>query len=1563
MAEVWLNNIKSLGLIALLILVGGCTREINKSSTISLRLPGGASSFQTNSLSQSAKDFTAMSGGSTISTWGLTDPDNINLIGCYVILIEGPSPGGTINSCVTTGGTVVAQPWLSAGAYVAGSTIEISVPPGSGRKINLVGFKANSAANCTDFFSGNGPSRINLSAPIIIGSKTVDLSPNGRSEITINASLSGAIKFNDCGNWIHSAVVPASVLVLDTATNESTSIAYIPVSLTSAAAVDIGFELNVTNAGTATYLSDYVTSVFNGVISAGALVTYIPVPIVNDSSYEGTETMFVSITPDDSATSVSDPVGIISILDDETAPSIFIYSTSTIEGNSAVLTVSLSQTSGANVVFNYASMPGTATVGSDYMSGAGTVTLLPGTLTYELYFNTIDDASIESDELFSVTLTSLAGAIAGSTGTSVTILDNDSGLPFLYVSDVTVGEGSSSSILVSIDQTSASPVSFNLVAQTTLGTAAYGPDYTFLSGTGTIAAGSLTIAIEVPNIDDALFEDNETIVLSLSGNVGASIAGAIGVVTIVDNDSAPYFFVGSPSVTEGAAANIVVSLSGPSGKNVMFNYSTLDNTGLAGLDYMSETNSGVISAGSLTTLIPVTTYDDLIFEGTEVFQVTVTSITNAMESSAFSVVTLMDDESPPNVYIYDSTSSEPGSLNFIVSLSGSSATEITVDYATANGTAVGGNDFAATSGTLTFAAGITTQDLDVTVFDDILEENSESMSVTLSNPLGAAIIDSSGLGTINANDANSIFITDATANESAGTLAIAVYTNTVPMNDVTFYYATTSQSAISAVDYSDNFGFFTILGGTTIGSINIALIDDTIHEPAQTFLVSLSSLTNTTAGDLEAQGTILDNDIAPQLFISSGGFLESGIANITISLDAPTESVVTFNYFTSNSTALSGVDYTAASGSITMAPGSLSVVATVGLIDDHLVEADKIFFFDIASPTVASIGLGTMPIDILDDDGWKQESFLKAANAETGDNFGKDVALFSNFAIVSAPFESSSSTSVINGTGASVDNSAAASGAAYVYERTPPTWSEVAYLKASNAEANDQFGTSTAVFNDLVAIGSTYEASNQTTISLGTLASLNNSASQAGAVYIYKRTGATWHQEAYIKASNASASDQFGYALALDGNTLVVSTPAEDSNLSGVTNGTASSANNATTNAGAAYVYVRDSGGTWTQQAFLKAADPLASDSFGIASAIHGDTIAIGASGEDANVTGVINGTGGSANAAASGAGAAYIFQRTGGSWVQQAYVKAANTGSGDQFGESISIHGDTLLIGASSEGSDQTTVTMGTGATADNSASYAGAAYVYKRTANTWVAQAFLKPSNNKTSQYFGSSVSLWGDMAVVGAPNEPSATTQIINGGSAANDNSTPSGAAYVFRRMGGTWKQESYIKAPNASSGDYFGVRLSVNGDTLLVSASAEDSMSPNIVNGTGAPSDNSSSDSGASYVFTSAGPLAIVLRQDPAQADPAGAMFPIKFLVEFSRPINPATFTTGDITQNGTATGVTWNITNSGDNRLFTLTATAGSAGTYIPSVSQGLVQDVSGTPVDASMPGYDSSVDY
>ncbi len=335
-------------------------------------------------------------------------------------------------------------------------------------------------------------------------------------------------------------------------------------------------------------------------------------------------------------------------------------------------------------------------------------------------------------------------------------------------------------------------------------------------------------------------------------------------------------------------------------------------------------------------------------------------------------------------------------------------------------------------------------------------------------------------------------------------------------------------------------------------------------------------------------------------------------------------------------------------------------------------------------------------------------------------------------------------------------------------------------------------------------------------------------------------------QTTFIKASTRGQNDRFGEALAMDGDTMVVGVPEEDSGATGVGG---NELDNSVISSGAAFVFVRD-GATWRQQAYLKSPAPDADDRFGTSVAISGDLIVIGAPEEDSNAIGV---GGNPLNNAAAQSGAAFVYRRTGGAWQFEAYLKPSNTvgGTVGKFGQAVAIDGTTIAVGALAEdgtGSGANPAQVANG----NQAGDSGAAYVFVRTGTTWTQQAYLKGFASDPGDQFGCALDIDGDLLAVGARNEDG--NGVGTSGDPANDSVFASGAVFTFVRNGTTWSTDAYIKASNREVGDEFGSCVALDGELLAVTALFEDSLAAGV---DGNQLDNSAQNSGAVYAFARVG----------------------------------------------------------------------------------------------------------
>lgn len=410
-------------------------------------------------------------------------------------------------------------------------------------------------------------------------------------------------------------------------------------------------------------------------------------------------------------------------------------------------------------------------------------------------------------------------------------------------------------------------------------------------------------------------------------------------------------------------------------------------------------------------------------------------------------------------------------------------------------------------------------------------------------------------------------------------------------------------------------------------------------------------------------------------------------------------------------------------------------------------------------------------------------------------------------------------------------------------------FAQIAYLKASNTNSEDNFGRALALSADgtVMVIGAARESSAATGVNG---VQNDNTATESGAAYVFVRAGSGWRQSAYLKASNTDILDDFGSAVTISGrgDTIAIGAHAEDSAAIGVDG---DGGDNARGDSGAVYVFVYDEYG-WRQQAYLKASNTGGAFGRNVSLSHTGDRLAIAAPTEDSGATGV---DGDQNDLGALSSGAVYVFDRSDGKWQQTAYLKASNTGAGDQFGRAVSLSADGTVIAVGAYGEDSTATGVN-GIQSDNRAPRSGAAYVFRYEMNEWKDDAYIKASNTDPDDVFGSRLALSADGVTLAVSAFQESSETIGVNGDQGDNNAPRSGAVYVFYRASGVWSQHAYVKASNAEANDNFGGSLAISGagDVLVVGAGLESSRTDGIH---GDESDNSLPASGAAYIFQRSG----------------------------------------------------------------------------------------------------------
>jgi len=382
---------------------------------------------------------------------------------------------------------------------------------------------------------------------------------------------------------------------------------------------------------------------------------------------------------------------------------------------------------------------------------------------------------------------------------------------------------------------------------------------------------------------------------------------------------------------------------------------------------------------------------------------------------------------------------------------------------------------------------------------------------------------------------------------------------------------------------------------------------------------------------------------------------------------------------------------------------------------------------------------GSANVYVLEDGLWELQQLLKAANIDAGDSFGTDVVISDdgNTLVVSALNEDSNATGV---DGDSSNNDESNSGAVYVFKRDDTgVWTEVAYIKPSTVQGgetdgSDLFGSFLALSGDgtVLAVSAWYEDSSSMLVGGD---QSDDSAVNAGAVFIFRELAGVWSQDAYLKPLNTGAGDLFGSSLAISsaGDRLAVGALKESSDASGIDIDN-NAFNDNSPDSGAVYIF--DYSGSWMQSAYIKSSAPNDGDEFGAALALNaaGDVLAVSALNEDGGSSGV---AGNPADNSILSTGAVYVFDNSGGAWSQSAYLKASNADPVDEFGHIVRLNatGDRLLATSIREGSRSSGINGGQELD-DFVAS--GAGYLFINDGG-WQQQAYIKASNNTPGSLFG--------------------------------------------------------------------------------------------------------------------------------------------------------------------------------------------------------------------------------
>lgn len=470
--------------------------------------------------------------------------------------------------------------------------------------------------------------------------------------------------------------------------------------------------------------------------------------------------------------------------------------------------------------------------------------------------------------------------------------------------------------------------------------------------------------------------------------------------------------VGDVTVTEGNSgttlATFTVTLSESNGTTTV-TYTTVNGTATAGSDYTATTGSLTFGPGETSKTVSVPITGDLLDEADETFTFALTSIDNGtfQGGDPNAVGTILDDDATPGLSITDATVTEGNTdtvtTTVTVSLSAPSGRTVSVDFATADGTATfsPGADYHSQSGRLIFNPGETAKTITLTVVSDTIDEADETFRVNLSDPVNATITDGQSTVTITDDDAPgqdpppgggampTISVSDATVTEgNAGTVqtTVTVTLSRASTDHVGVDFSTADNTAtFSGSDYYSQSGRLVFAPGETSKTMTLTIVGDTVDENNESFFVNFSAPTNATLADTQSVVTITDDDTSttsppppsgtvPAITVSDASVAEgsNGDTNVsvTVSLSAASTAYVTVDFTTADGTAtFAGSDFWRMSGRLVFAPGETARTLTATVVGDVVDEANEVFYIDLSDPTNATLSDSRSIITILDDDG------------------------------------------------------------------------------------------------------------------------------------------------------------------------------------------------------------------------------------------------------------------------------------------------------------------------------------------------------------------------------------------------------------------------------------------------------------------------------------------------------------------------------------------------------------------------------------------------------------------
>jgi hypothetical protein len=752
-------------------------------------------------------------------------------------------------------------------------------------------------------------------------------------------------------------------------------------TLSEPASHNISFAYQTTNRS-AIAGKDYVENQGIATILAGQIQTSMNINTLKNINRQESSQFTLEINSLYGAKSATDQT--LVTINDNTPSLSFNDKFSVGEAESLTVAFTLEDPAQHDITFNYILANGTAEVGKDFEDQTGQITILTGFRVAQLTINTLNNINKQADSQLLLTLVNLNGVQMANTQAIITIVDDTPELSFN--SEYRADEGDNLSVIFTLQQAVQHNISFDY--QTVNSSAVAGDDYTAVSGTATILAGSTTTTVPLATLINNSNDQSTQFILLINNLIGAQAPQEQAIISII-NETPTLYFNTQYSVDEGEQVSLTFTLDDGSidgnlntiQHNITFDYQTIDNSAAAGDDYTPASGTATILAGSTTVTVPFTTLiNEDKLQSTQ-FILQLSNVTGAQIDNSQIVISIVDD-TPELSFESEYRVDEGDNLSVAFFLAQPVQHNISFDYQTIDSSAVAGDDFTASTGSINILAGSTTATLQLTTLINETKQQSTQFVLQLSTINGAQVPQKRATITI-VDDTPELSFNSEYRVDEGDNLSVIFTLQQAVQHNISFNYQTINSSAVAGDDYTAVSGTATILAGSTTTTVPLTILTNNDKQQSTQFVLQLSTINGAQVPQKRATITIVDD--TPELSFNSEYRVDEGDnLSVIFTLQQAVQHNITFDYQTIDSSAVAGDDFTASTGSINILAGSTTATLQLTTLINETKQQSTQFILQLSNVTGAQIDNSQIVITIVDDT--PELSFNSEYSIDEGDN-------------------------------------------------------------------------------------------------------------------------------------------------------------------------------------------------------------------------------------------------------------------------------------------------------------------------------------------------------------------------------------------------------------------------------------------------------------------------------------------------------------------------------------------------------------------------------------------------